>query len=78
MKADTLQTITPKQLRRAADLKEKIEELKSEFRLVFAIKAAAPPSKAEQSRFSEATRRRLGRKLRARWKRVKAAGRSTL
>jgi hypothetical protein len=73
----TFDTITPAQLRRAAELKEKIESLNRELNQIFGgtIPTAAGPVKIDGRRrkMSAAAKAKLSAKLKAAWARRKAA-----
>ena len=70
-----LMQLTPAQLRKAADIQEKIESLKKELDQVLAVLVAAPtaaleatePAKRGRKRFSAKTRAKMAAAQKARW-----------
>jgi hypothetical protein len=69
--------LSASQLRRAADLKHKIESLEKQLtRLLSGTAGAAAPRK--RRKMSAAGRARIAAAARARWAKVKAAGKSKL
>jgi hypothetical protein len=86
--------ITPQQLRRAADLKERIEALQAKLlalvgsptpitkdRNTAAVRWANAPGNGEHNpkrRMSAAAKARLAAVARARWRKAKAAGKNAL
>jgi hypothetical protein len=69
--------LSASQLRRAADIKHKIETLQKRLARVLAgTAAAATPRK--RRKMSAAARRKIAAATRARWKKVKAAGKKAL
>ncbi|HEY1787044.1 MAG TPA: hypothetical protein VGJ73_02760 [Verrucomicrobiae bacterium] len=68
--------LSSQQLRQIADLKEQIDSLQSQFdQLVGA--AAAGPARGKRPGMSAAGRARIAAAQRARWAKVKSAGKST-
>jgi hypothetical protein len=69
--------LSASQLRRAADIKDKIESLQEQLtRLLGGADRAAAPHK--RRKMSAAGRRKIAAAARARWAKAKAAGRKTL
>ena len=70
-----LMQLTPAQLRKAADIQEKIEALKTELDQVLAVQVAAPtaaleasePAKKGRKKFSAKTRAKMAAAQKARW-----------
>ena len=85
-----LTDLTAPQLRKAATLKEKIDELESELRQILgtpqqpsgrsrALRTTTEPVRAQKRhKMSPAARAKIAAAARARWKKAKAAGRNTL
>ena len=70
--------LSPKQLRKAADLKERIEALQKKLTDMLGVSAAAPAASPEQPKkrkrnMSAAGRARIGAAARARWAALRAA-----
>jgi len=72
--------VTPRQLRRAANIKERIEKLEKKIAnvLTITVNVSEPPPIEKQRGFSAATRAKIARKLRRRWRIVKASGKNHL
>ena len=69
--------LSASQLRRAADIKDKIESLQKEFtRLLGSTDGAAAPCK--RRKMSAAGRRKIAAAARARWAKAKAQGKNSL
>jgi hypothetical protein len=65
--------ITPTQLRKAANLKEKIQELEKELgQILGATVEAAPTEAPKKRRMSAAGRRAIGAAAKARWAAIRA------
>jgi hypothetical protein len=87
MTIDTLATVSSSQLRKAAALKDRIAKLEKQLGQVLkvaaapaaasAAKAAAPKQRARR-KMSAAARKRMSELTRARWKKIKAAGKTHL
>lgn len=78
---ETLTGLPSKTLRRAANIKEKIERAEAELGKVLRVTinvGPTAPTPEQQSKFSHATRLRLSRIARKRWAKVKANGKSAL
>jgi hypothetical protein len=81
---NSLTALTPQQLRRAADIQERIQSLQKELGQIFgAVEAAPRPSQISgngrrRKRMSAAGRAAIAAAARARWKKAKAAGRNRL
>ncbi len=75
-----LQDLSARELRKIANLKDKIEALQSELGKALA-KAGGPvakPGRKRQRKMSAAGRARISAAAKARWKKVKAAGKTRL
>src|SRR6516165_2142972 len=71
---NSLTDLTPQQLRRAADLKERIDSLQTQLNeLLDAPATAAPSTLPRRRRMSAAARARIAAAARARWARIKGA-----
>lgn len=79
-------TLSATQLRRAADIQEKIESLNSELSSILGANSkpdkrmGRPPGSGRKGKrtMSAAARARIAAAARARWKKAKAAGKNTL
>jgi hypothetical protein len=74
---NALTTLTPKQLRRAADLQERIQTLKAELEQILGapIQTALPVAKEpkkKRKKFSAATRANMKKAQQARWAKIHA------
>jgi hypothetical protein len=67
-----LSSLTTSQIRRAADLKEKIEVLNEELGSVLGTTSPAPDQAPKKGKMSAAGRARIAAAQKARWARVKA------
>jgi hypothetical protein len=68
--------LTPKQLRRAADIQEKIIELQSELEQFLGVMPKAAPAEPpvkKRKKFSAAARANMAKAQKARWAKLKAA-----
>jgi hypothetical protein len=70
--------LTPKQLRRAADIQEKIIELQSELEQFLGVTPKAAPAAEEvpvrkRKKFSAAARAKMAEAQKARWAKLRAA-----
>ena len=78
---NALTELTPKQLRRAADLQERIQALQHQLVAILGAEVSRPapqPGPKRTRRVTPAGRARLAALARARWAKVKAAGKSRL
>ena len=71
----SIASLSAKQLRRAADIKDKIQSLEKELEQIlgFSIKPAAPAATRKRRKMSAAGRARIAAAQKARWAKVKAA-----
>jgi hypothetical protein len=71
----SIASLSAKQLRRAADIKDKIQSLEKELEqiLSFSIKPAAPAATRKRRKMSAAGRARIAAAQKARWAKIKAA-----
>jgi len=74
--------LTPQQLRRAANLKEKLASLQKELGRILGIPAQTPngaaPRTKKRRKMSAAGRARMAASAKARWAKARAAGKKTL
>lgn len=70
---NSLEAISPAQLRRAARLKEKIQSLNAELNRLLGSASAAPKLDRRRRKMSAAAKAKLSAKLKAAWARRKAA-----
>lgn len=75
-----LLSLTTKQLRHAADLKEKIAALTKELSSILGAPASAkaPVKKRKKRKMSAAARAKISAAAKARWAKVKATGKKSL
>jgi hypothetical protein len=78
---NSLTTLSPKQLRRAADIQERILKLKGEFEQLLVAPIGTPTAAAAQPekayKFSAAARAKMRKAQKARWAKIKGAQEST-
>ena len=67
-------SLSAKQLRRAADIKDKIQSLENELEQILgsSIKPAAPATPKKRRKMSAAGRARISAAAKARWAKIKA------
>jgi hypothetical protein len=75
---NNLLTLTTKQLRRAADLKEKIEALNKELASILGAPASIAAKTRKKRGMSAAGRASVAAAQKARWAKAKAAGKKSL
>jgi hypothetical protein len=68
-----LSALTSTQLKRAADLKDKIEALTNQLNAILGAPASAPAKSAKKGGISAAGRAKIAAAQKARWAKVKAA-----
>jgi len=77
-----LLSLTTTQLRRAADLKEKMEALNKELASILgataSVSAKAPAKKRKKRKMSAAARAKISAAAKRRWAKVKATGKKSL
>ena len=68
-------SLSAKQLRRAADIKDKIQSLEKELEQILgsSIKTAAPATPKKRRKMSAAGRARISAAAKARWAKIKGA-----
>jgi hypothetical protein len=69
----TMTNLSSQQLRRAADLKEKINSLEKELAQLLNISAPAAKAPGQRKKMSAAARARMAAAAKARWAKVKGA-----
>lgn len=70
--------LSSKQLRQAANLKDKIESLQKELSRIVGTPTQTQGGAAPKRKMSAAGRAKIAAAARARWKKAKAAGKKTL
>jgi ElaB/YqjD/DUF883 family membrane-anchored ribosome-binding protein len=80
MSTNSISALSSATLSKAAALQAQIERLQSELANLLGSSGAAPPAAAKRGRrkMSAAVRKRMSQVARARWKKAKAAGKTTL
>lgn len=68
----SINTLTPAQLRKAADLKERIAKLETELNQILGSTSPAPTKPAKRNGMSEAGKARIAAAQKKRWAKVKA------
>ena len=72
-----LLSLTSAQLKRAADLKDKISKLEKELVSILGAAPAAAPAPKKKSKMSAASRAKISAAQKARWAKAKKEGKSS-